>query len=405
MNWQRAENNMNYCYGIVEDRNDPLKIGRVRVRIHGYHTYRKDKLATPDLPWSHVIMPATTAGLGGFGLQHSLVEGTTVFGFFRDDDMQDFVVMGVQQGIVQDGFMETVSDELLGRTMDKGFADPRRATPESYNGSLDGSDRKSASSSAGNTLTASLQTAPVLPKSWEFKENGRPELDEFTVGEQEQDLPYYPLKASYNATDITTLSTGDGDYSSRDFSMLTFFKEQERKIKKWKNKADEPKPTTMDELLEQTKNYGSADAGFIDETVTGIKSLASPLYPYNKAIFTESGHSLELDDTRHNERIAVEHRTGTFYEIDHVGNEMHRVVSNNYTLICKDNEIYVGGKVNIKVLGDAKIDVPKGDIEIKGGKDGLIDVTGKLDIKAGDNITFISNEEVLVRAQKFRPNS
>ena len=396
---------MNYCYGIVEDRNDPLKIGRVRVRVHGYHTYRKDKLATPDLPWSHVIMPATTAGLGGFGLQHSLVEGTTVFGFFRDDDMQDFVVIGVQQGIVQDGFMETVSDELLGREMDKGFADPRRGTPEKYEGSLDGSDRKSASSSAGNTLTASLQTAPVLPKSVEFKENGRPELSEFTVGEQEQDLPYYPLKSSYNATDITTLSTGDGDYSSRDFSMLTFFKEQERKIKKWKNKEDEPEPKTTDELLKQIENYGSGDSGFVEETVTGIKSLASPLYPYNKAIYTESGHSLELDDTRHNERISIEHRTGTFYEIDHEGNEMHRVVNNNYTLICKDNEIYVGGKVNIKVLGDAKINVPKGDIEIKGGKDGLIDVTGKLEIKAGDNITLTSPTDVVVQSQKFRPNS
>ena len=147
---------MNYCYGIVEDRNDPLKIGRVRVRVHGYDPYRKDKLATPDLPWSHVVMPATTAGLGGFGLQHSLVEGTTVFGFFRDDDMQDFVVMGVQQGIVQDVFMETVSDELLERRMDRGFADPRRGKPENYEGSLDGNDRKSASSSAGNTLTESF---------------------------------------------------------------------------------------------------------------------------------------------------------------------------------------------------------------------------------------------------------
>ena len=65
---------INYCYGIVEDRNDPLKIGRVRVRVHGYHTDNKGDIATPDLPWSHVIMPASTAGLGGFGNQHNLVE-------------------------------------------------------------------------------------------------------------------------------------------------------------------------------------------------------------------------------------------------------------------------------------------------------------------------------------------
>ncbi len=29
---------MRMFYGIVEDRNDPLLIGRVRVRVHGLHT-------------------------------------------------------------------------------------------------------------------------------------------------------------------------------------------------------------------------------------------------------------------------------------------------------------------------------------------------------------------------------
>ena len=33
---------MEYFYGIVEDRQDPLKVGRVRDRIHGIHT--DDKL-------------------------------------------------------------------------------------------------------------------------------------------------------------------------------------------------------------------------------------------------------------------------------------------------------------------------------------------------------------------------
>ena len=32
---------MKYYYGIVEDRQDPLKIGRVRVRVHGIHTEKK----------------------------------------------------------------------------------------------------------------------------------------------------------------------------------------------------------------------------------------------------------------------------------------------------------------------------------------------------------------------------
>ena len=48
-----------FYHGVVEDRNDPLKIGRVRVRVHTLHTDDKQFIATPDLPWSHVVMPAT----------------------------------------------------------------------------------------------------------------------------------------------------------------------------------------------------------------------------------------------------------------------------------------------------------------------------------------------------------
>ena len=54
---------MKMFYGIVEDRNDPLKIGRVRVRVHGLHTDDKQMIATPDLSWSQVILPTTSAGL------------------------------------------------------------------------------------------------------------------------------------------------------------------------------------------------------------------------------------------------------------------------------------------------------------------------------------------------------
>ena len=39
---------MEYFYGIVEDRQDPLKVGRVRVRIHGIHTDDKLLIATAE---------------------------------------------------------------------------------------------------------------------------------------------------------------------------------------------------------------------------------------------------------------------------------------------------------------------------------------------------------------------
>ena len=118
----------NWYYGIVEDRNDPLRVGRVRVRVHGVHTDNKQFISTPDLPWSQVIMPSSSASLSGFGHSHGLVEGTSVFGMYRDDDMQDFIVFGSIMGISQKGYKETPSGEIVNRSVDAGFNDPRRAT-------------------------------------------------------------------------------------------------------------------------------------------------------------------------------------------------------------------------------------------------------------------------------------
>ena len=45
--------------GVVEDRFDPLKLGRVRVRILGLHTDNKKLIPTEDLPWAFPISPIT----------------------------------------------------------------------------------------------------------------------------------------------------------------------------------------------------------------------------------------------------------------------------------------------------------------------------------------------------------
>ena len=46
--------------GVVEDREDPERIGRVRVRCLGFHTEDKTSLPTEDLPWAHVMHPVQT---------------------------------------------------------------------------------------------------------------------------------------------------------------------------------------------------------------------------------------------------------------------------------------------------------------------------------------------------------
>ena len=46
--------------GVCEDRDDPLKMGRIRVRALGIHTDDIRKLPTEDLPWAYVMAPTTT---------------------------------------------------------------------------------------------------------------------------------------------------------------------------------------------------------------------------------------------------------------------------------------------------------------------------------------------------------
>jgi len=90
-----------WWFGVVEDRNDPLALGRVRARVYGYHTEDKTKLPTVDLPWAVCVQPANSASAGGIGSSPTgPIEGSWVFGFWRDPDfMQEPMVMGTIPGV------------------------------------------------------------------------------------------------------------------------------------------------------------------------------------------------------------------------------------------------------------------------------------------------------------------
>ena len=110
--------------GVVEDRKDPLFLGRCKVRIVGYHNADTTILPTDDLPWSTMVQPITSAAMTGIG-QTPLgpVEGTWVVGFFADGkDNQEPMVLGTIGGIPQSEYYRSIPPT-------QGFRDPSNSYP------------------------------------------------------------------------------------------------------------------------------------------------------------------------------------------------------------------------------------------------------------------------------------
>lgn len=293
--------------GVVEDRYDPLFQNRVRVRIHGAHTWDKQKIATPDLPWCQVMMPVTAASVSGIGTSHhGLVEGSTVMGFYRDtEEMQDPVVMGSFIGVMTDIYRidEKIDDAgnrtftEVKRTADEGFNDPRLESESSYKGTPDGPNPKHINRNYG--LKLALDKSPrklgqsqgvSYPKD-EYK--GSPSVNHLAKG----------VNSSPMKEDI------DSAYPNID-----------------------PYPG------EPTRIF-------------------NPIYPFNHVHETESGHLIELDDTPDAERIHIMHNTGSRIELNKDGDFVTVSRGSKYSVTIKDDTVTIGGSCTVNITGDADISV------------------------------------------------
>ena len=65
---------------VVNVADDPLKLGRARVRIFGVY----DEIADEDLPWAQIVVPITHTVHRGNGQTLGLLVGAQVFGIFLD---------------------------------------------------------------------------------------------------------------------------------------------------------------------------------------------------------------------------------------------------------------------------------------------------------------------------------
>jgi len=108
-----GEEGFRWFIGVIEDREDPKKLGRVRVRIYNVHPFTAggapDKINVPTehLPWASPINSIISAGIysgsikDGVGISPTgLMVNSTVFGFFLDgNECQMPVIFGSIAGL------------------------------------------------------------------------------------------------------------------------------------------------------------------------------------------------------------------------------------------------------------------------------------------------------------------
>lgn len=113
--------------GVVEDNEDPLKAGRVRVRIHGVHTSSKIKtelegIPTNELPWAEPVLPIGEGSVSGFGVWGVPLQGSHVMCFFDNGNPLCPMYFGSMPGIPES--KESYSNDQRATTRTDGFKDP-----------------------------------------------------------------------------------------------------------------------------------------------------------------------------------------------------------------------------------------------------------------------------------------
>ena len=115
-----------------------------------------------------------------------------------------------------------------------------------------------------------------------------------------------------------------------------------------------------------------------------LPEVPQSVYPMNHVWYTEAGHLFEVDDTPDAERVHWFHVKGTYQEIQPDGNRTTKINGHDYTMILKDNDVYIRGNVNVTVDSDVRMLV-KGDMITEVGGNYMLTVGGDYIKKVAGN--------------------
>ena len=119
--------------------------------------------------------------------------------------------------------------------------------------------------------------------------------------------------------------------------------------------------------------------------------------PLNNVKATESGHFFEMDDTPGAERVRLQHRTGTFTEIQSNGQEIHKIVADKYEIVAANNNVLIKGVCNVTIEGLSILNI-KGDAYTKVEGDAYIQNLGEVNISTSKNVSVKAGGDIDIHA-------
>jgi hypothetical protein len=301
--------------GVVENRIDPLKLGRVQVRVYGWHTENKALIPTEELHWAQPIFPSNNSNV-----TYTCKEGDTVFGFFMDGDSAQYPFI----------FGRMPDIPIIKYPASIGFSDP------------------------GNEEI--MKTRPVEIESRSMVDG---QGIEFTNKE--------PVRYPDPLEEATT-----------------------SRFARHENLANTPLPF----ITSQLKTVECVEGESWDEMPPDYDTE----YPYNDSKQSESGHYVDVDDTRNHERICLTHRTGTMMEMANSGSIHIKTMKDSYVVV--HGKVYEDYRGRVKKTGEKKTGLRnKGKVVIEINNDLEIHVAGKVTIHSQEDMKIVSDGVLHLSAQ------
>lgn len=299
----QSENLYGIFRGVVEDnKTDPLKAGRCKIRIWGIHTDLKVKndtegIPTDELPWAEPALGLLEGGVSGNGSFEIPLQGSHVFVFFENGNILKPIYFASAPGVPKEKPTST-----------RGFSDP------------------------------------------------------------------------------------DGEYPSEDYLNEADWNRLGRN-----EKTDETLIKTKNDNLK--KEVSTASGGSWSEP----ESYYNAEYPNNKVYSTNSGITIEIDDTDGEERIHIYHPSNSYIEINKDGSIIFKNSKDKFEIVSGESKVSIEGNKTETVEKDKETKVQKnmtikvdGNTEINTTGRTLIHSDGETNIE-GENITL--NEESSTEAK------